>query len=114
MPNIDGLIVIEVDRCPELVFWESVTAITDRLGQQLPGKRDRFFFEVVTEGKVASHLKERRMSSGFTHFFNVQGAHHLLHAGGTRIRSWRFTKEIRLERNHASVHKQQGWIIEQK
>ena len=49
MPNVDGLVIVVVDRDPQLLFWEPVTAVGLRSGEQFPGEGNRTRLEVVTK-----------------------------------------------------------------
>ena len=113
VPNIDGLVVVEIHRDPQSRLIESVATVGDRLGEQLPREGNRPFLEVVTERKVARHLEERRVTRSLADLFDVQGAHDLLRAGRAGIRRRRFSEEIRLEGHHAGVDEQQRRIIQQ-
>ncbi len=54
------------------------------------------------------------MARGLADFLNVQGAHALLHARGTRIGRNSLTQEVGLERHHARIHEEQRGIIKQQ
>ena len=113
VPDIDGLVVVEIHRDPQSRLIESVATVGDRLGEQLPREGNRTILEVVTEGEIASHLEKRCVTRGLADFFDVQGAHDLLRAGSTGVRRRSFAKEVWLERHHAGVDEQQGGIIQQ-
>jgi hypothetical protein len=77
VPQIVGLVVIQVDRRPELVGRQPVP-----VGQQIPGEIDSLFLEVVAEGKVAQHLEKGMVPGRVAHIFQVvvfaAGPHALL------------------------------------
>ena len=86
VPDVEGLVVVLVDRGPELLLGEAVATVGDRLREQLPGERDGALLEVVAEREVAGHLEERGMPRGLADLLDVEGADDLLHAGGARVR----------------------------
>ena len=57
-PELEGLIVVLVDRDPELLFRELY-----HRGQEFPGKLDGLFLEVIAEGEVA-RASRRRCGAG--------------------------------------------------
>ena len=77
-PDVEGLIVVEVDRRPQLLRVDAVAAVGDGIGQQRPGVPDGAFLEVVAEGEVAGHLEEGVVAGGDAHLLDVEGAHALL------------------------------------
>ncbi len=48
-PQLDGLVIVEIDCGPELLRVEAIAAVFDGVGQQGPGQLDGFAFEVVAE-----------------------------------------------------------------
>ena len=114
LPEVGGLVIVVVDRHPELVLGEPVATLTGGLGEQIPGEGDGAFLEVVAEGEVAAHLEERRVTSGLADLLDVEGAHDLLHAGRALVRRHGLAQEVRLERDHARVDEQQCRVVEQQ
>ena len=109
-PDVVGLVVIDVDRNPELVFGQTVNA-----GQQFPGVFDCVMLEIVTKREVAEHLEKRMVARRITDVFQVvvlaAGAHAALRRGGTRVAAMVFADEHVLELHHARVGEQQRRII---
>ena len=75
--------------------------------QQVPGKLDRVFFEIITERKIAEHFKERLMPSGLSHFVEVivftAGAQTLLRRASAHVIALLQTEKHILELIHARV-----------
>ncbi len=61
----------------------------ENINQQLPGKLDRVFLEVVAKRKIAEHLEERMMPGGFPDLVQIvmlsAGANALLRRGGAHV-----------------------------
>ena len=114
VPDVDRLIVIEVHRRPESILGKAVATIGHRLRQELPSERNRLFLEVVTEREIPGHLEEGGVPRGLADLLDVEGAHDLLDARGTRVRRGRLAKEVRLERHHAGVDKEQRGIVKEE
>ena len=109
-PDVVGLVVVDVDRRPELVLRQLVD-----LGQQLPRVADRVALEVVAEAEVAQHLEERVVPSGVADVLQVvvlaAGAQRLLRRCGTRVWALLAPSEHVLELHHAAVDEQQRRIV---
>ena len=112
VPDVRGLVVVVVDRDPELVGVEAVPAVVRGVREELPGERDGPGLEVVAEGEVAGHLEEARMPGGLADLVDVQRPDALLHARGARVRRRRLAQEVRLEGDHAGVDEQQRRVVE--
>ena len=106
LPEVDRLVVVFVDRDPQVFLLEAEPAIRFARGQQLPRELDRVLFEIVAERKVAVHLEERSVARRLADLFDVEGANALLHARGARVRRGHETGEVRDERHHSSDRKQ--------
>ena len=111
-PDRERLVVVEVDRRPELLRVDAVSAVVHRRGEQIPRKADGLTLEVVAEREVARHLEEGVVAGGDADLFDVECADTLLHAGGAVERRGLFTEEVGLERHHACVDEQQVGIVE--
>ena len=109
-PEVVGLVVVDVDRGPELVLGQLVD-----LGQQLPGEADRVALEVVAETEVAEHLEERVVPGRVADVLEVvvlaAGAQRLLRGGRTRVRALLAAGEHVLELHHAAVDEQQRRVV---
>ena len=114
MPDVDGLVVVLVDRAPETTLGEAVSTVGLRTGEELPGERDRARLEVVAEGEVARHLEERGVACGLADLVDVESAHDLLHRRGPRPRRRGLAQEVGLEGHHAGVDEQQRGVVEQQ
>ncbi len=110
-PDGLGLVVVEVDRDPQLLRVEAVAALLDGLRQDLPGEGDGPLLEVVPEGEVAAHLEEGAVPGGLADLFDVRCAHALLHAGDARGGRLGLTEEVRLEGDHARGDQQQSRVV---
>ena len=77
LPEVEGLVVVDVDRDQEPVRRQAVI-----LGEQLPGELDRALLEVVAEREVAEHLEEGVVARGVADILEVvvlaAGAHAFL------------------------------------
>ena len=113
-PDGLGLVVVEIDRRPQLLRVDTETAVVDAVGQQRPGEGDGLALEVVAEGEVARHLEEGVVAGGDADLVDVEGADALLHAGRPRVRGRLLTQEERLERDHAGIDEQQIGVVEEQ
>ncbi len=111
LPERGSLIVVLVDRDPEVLLREAEPAIRLRAGQQLPGIGDRLLLEVVAEGEVAVHLEERAVTGGLADLLDIERANALLHARGARERRRNHPGEVRDERNHARDREQERRVV---
>src|SRR5207249_12018425 len=66
LPKFFRLVILAENRHVELVCGKPVL-----FRNQLPGKRDGVFFEVIAKGKVAQHLKERMMPPRVTNIVQI-------------------------------------------
>ena len=105
-----GLVVLFVDGDPEPLRRQSVAAVVNAGGEQLPRELDGVFLEVVAEGEVAAHLEEGAVAGGLAHFLDVAGADALLHAGGPGVGRFLAGGQVRDERHHAGHREQQGGV----
>ncbi len=113
-PDRLGLVVVEIDRRPQLLGIDAVSAVLDAVGQQGPGEVDGLALEVVAEREVARHLEEGVVAGGDADLVDVEGAHALLDAGRAGERRRLLAEEVRLERHHAGVDEEQVGIVEQQ
>ena len=84
-----------------VVFWG---------GEQFPGHGDGFALEVVAKAEVSVHLEERAVAGGLAHFFDVGGAHALLHAGGAWEGGGFAAGEVWDELHHAGDVEEDGGV----
>ena len=101
------LVVVLVDRDPEILRIETETALAVAAGEQLPRVADRAFLEVIPKRPVAEHLEEGAVPRRLADLFDVVGADALLHVGRSGVRGGDDTGEIRDERHHAGDGEQQ-------
>jgi len=110
MPEVIGVIIIEVNRCPQLVSRQAVP-----IGQKVPGVLNGALLEIIAEGKITEHLKKRMVPGRIADILQVivlaAGAYTFLGSGGPGIVSLFFAKKNPLELNHSRVDKKQGGII---
>ena len=110
LPDVVGLVVLGVDRRPELVLRQLVD-----LGQQLPRELQRVLLEVVAEREVAEHLEERVVARGVADVLEVvvlaAGADALLRRRRAHIGPLVVAEEDVLELVHPRVREQQGRVV---
>jgi hypothetical protein len=114
MPDIGGFIIIVVDRHPQSILGESVSAVCDRGREQFPCEGNCAGFEIIPEGEIPRHLKERGMPCGFANLFDIECAHNFLNTRRPGVRGRNFTEKIWLERDHSSIHEKQRRVIQQQ
>ena len=66
LPQAERLVVVGIDGDEQLVLRQAVFA-----GDQLPGKLDGVFLEVVAEGEIAEHLEEGVVPGGIADIVQV-------------------------------------------
>ena len=110
LPQIVGLIVIDIDRRRQLVLGQA-----EFLGDEVPGKLDGAILEVVAEREVAEHLEEGVMARGVADVVEVvvlaAGAHAFLGGRGALIGTLLEAREDVLELHHAGVGEHQGRVV---
>ncbi len=110
VPDVVGLVVVRVDRHPQLVRGQ-----LEVHRQQLPGVADRVLLEVVAEREIAQHLEERVVARGVADVVQVvvlaAGADALLRRRGARVGTLVEAEEHVLELVHAGVREQQRRIV---
>ncbi len=74
---------------------------------ELPSPLDRLAFEVVPEGEVPEHLKERVVARGAADLFDIVGSDALLASRDTRVSRFHLSPEDRFERNHPGNREEQ-------
>ncbi len=109
-PDVVGLVIVDVDRGPQLVGRQLVD-----LGQQFPGPGQALALEVVAKTPVAQHLEERMVARGITDVFQVvvfaARTQAGLHRGRTHVRALVGAQKHVLELHHARVDEHQRRII---
>ena len=111
LPVASCVVVVFVDRDPEVSLLEAEAAVRFGLREQLPGIRDRLFLEVIAEREVAIHLKERAVTGGLADLFDVEGPNALLHTGGTRVWSGYESGQVRHEWHHAGDREKERRVV---
>ena len=110
LPKLEGLVVVFIDRDPEFVLRE----FHDR-GQELPGKSNSVFFEVVAEGEIPEHLEKRMMPGSMPHVLEVvvfaAGADALLACHRTLVVARFLPQKKPFELHHPRVGEQQRRIV---
>ena len=84
---------------------------TKDIRTQLPGPLNRLLLEVITERKIAEHLKKRVMPRRTAHVFDVVGANALLATGGPRRWPLLLPEKDRLKRQHPRNREQDRGIL---
>ncbi len=106
MPYLEGLLIVQIDGRIETVCRNAHT-----LCQELPGKGNGLALEIVTEGKVAKHLKEGAVTSGLSDVFNVAGSNTLLAGGHTPSGRNFLSRKVGLQRSHTGIDQKQAVVI---
>ena len=110
LPQVEGLVVVEVDRRRQLVLGQA-----EFLGDQVPGELDGAVLEVVAEREVAEHLEKGVMPRGVADIVEVvvlaAGADAFLRGGGALVRPLLDPGEDVLELHHAGIGEHQGRIV---
>ena len=109
-PQIKGIVVGVVDRDQQPVLVDG-----EILGQEVPGKLDGAFLEIVAEGEIAEHLEEGVVTCGVADIVEVvvlaAGAHAFLRCRRRRIGPVFETGEDVLELHHARIGEHQRRVI---
>ncbi|CAB4603899.1 unannotated protein [freshwater metagenome] len=109
-PNIGSFLIAQMAGDPEQ-FWID----TKEIGDHVPGHRDGFMFEVVTEREVAEHFEKRKMPGIAPDLFKIgilaASANTLLNCGGPTERWLLFAEEVGLERHHSSDSEEKIRIV---
>ena len=83
--------------------------------QQVPGKLDRVFLEVIAKRKIAEHLEKRLMPRGLADFVQIvvlaAGAHAFLRRAGAHVVALLDAQKDILELVHAGVGEEQRRIV---
>ena len=109
-PEVEGLVVILIDRDPELFLGKF-----DDDGEKLPGIRDRLFFEVIAEREIAEHLEERMVPRRVTHVLEIvvlaARPHALLARHGALVVPLLIAEKDAFELHHARVREQERRVV---
>ena len=107
---VGRFIVGVIDRDQQLVLRQP-----EILGDQVPGKLDGLFLEIVSEREIAEHLEEGEMPRGVADIVEVvvlaAGAHALLRRRCARIRARLQPGEDILELHHAGIREHQRRVV---
>ena len=105
VPYFKSLVILFVDGGPEPVLGDF-----ENLGEKFPCPRERLFFEIIAEGKVAEHLEICAVACRISDIFYIVCAYATLagrHAAAGRSS---FTREILFERSHARDYEQKRLV----
>ena len=105
-PNIKRLVVVLIDRDPQLVHRHF-----HHFRGKLPRPLRRVVFEIIAKGEIAQHFKKRAVTRSFSHTLNIRCADALLasrHPLGRRLLP---SGKIRLERRHSRVDQKKAGIV---
>ena len=106
VPDLKGLIVIQVDRGIQAVLLQA-----HHFRQELPAERNGLVLEVIAEGEVAQHLKVGAVAISLADVLNVAGTDALLAGGDTVPGRLLLPGEPGLHGGHAAVDQQQGLVV---
>ena len=105
VPDIKSLIVVKIYRRIQAVGIQ-----TDYLCQELPAPGESFFFEVISEGEVAEHLKESSVAGCFTDILDVACTDTLLACGHSLARRDLGAGKVRFERCHTCIDQKEALV----
>ena len=91
LPDLESFVVVLIDRRIEAVGIQA-----DPFGQKLPCPRDGLFFEIITEGEVAQHLKEGAVAGSLADILQITRADTFLACSHTCAGRDLLSCEIRL------------------
>ena len=110
VPDLVGLVVLGVNRHPQLVLGQ-----LEHLGEQFPGVADGVLLEVVAKAEIAQHLEEGVVTCGVAHVLQIvvlaAGTDALLRRGGARVGPLVKAQEHVLELVHARIGEQQRGVV---
>ena len=105
-PDIECFVVFFIDGRPQ-----QVSGNFHRFGQEFPCPRNSLFLEIVAEGEVAEHFKERTVTCGVTDAFEVRRSDTLLAGADAVSGRGNFTCEELLHRCHTGVDEQERLVV---
>ena len=110
VPDLEGLVVVRVDRDPELLLGQS-----HDVGEILPGPGDRLFLEVIAEGEVSQHLEEGMVAGRHPDVFQIvvlsPGPDALLGGGRAPVAPVLQTEETVLELDHPGIREKERRVV---
>src|SRR5208337_3469416 len=106
VPDVEGLVVLEVDG-----EGEPVRRDLEHAGQELPGPVDRLALEVIAEAEVAQHFEEGHVPRRLAHVLDVAGADAFLAGCGALEPGFAQSHELALELVHAGRREKHRRVI---
>ena len=110
LPERVRLVILVIDRHHQTRGIETVF-----FGDQVPGKFDRTFLEIITEGEIAQHLEERMMPRRIADIIEIimlaARAHTFLRCRSRRVRTLLDTGKNVFKLHHAGISEHQCRII---
>ena len=110
LPQRVRLVVVVVHGHPQPLRVELQLA-----GEELPGKGDGLFLEIIAEGEVAEHLEEGVVAGGVADVLQIvvlaAGTDARLGGGGPQVGPGLLAHEHLFELHHARVDEQQGRVV---
>jgi hypothetical protein len=110
LPEIEGLVVIDINRDHELIGRHAIF-----LGHQPPGQLDGALLEIVAERKIAEHLEEGVVACGVADIVEVvvlaAGADAFLRRNRAHIGTLFQAGEDVLELHHAGIGEHQCRVV---
>ena len=110
LPKPERLVIVDIHGDQQPVLRQRKV-----FGNQRPGQFDRPLLEVIAEGEITEHLKERVMTRGVAYVVEIvvlaAGTYALLCGDGAGIRPLLQAGEDILELHHPRIGKHQGGII---
>ncbi len=104
-PDIEGLVVILIDRHPQPVDRK-----LHHLRAELPRPRGRLVLEIIAERKIAQHLEKGAVPVGDTHPVDIRRADAFLTGGHPLARRGHLPGEIFLHGRHAGIDQQKAVV----
>ncbi len=106
MPNLEGILIVQINGRIEAVCRNANT-----LCQELPSKVNGLALKIITEGKVAKHLKKGAVTSGLSDVFDVAGSNTLLTGGHTPSGRNFLSRKVGLQRSHTGIDQKQAVVV---
>ena len=107
MPQLNGLVVILIDRHVEAVLGKTQVLWA---GDKFVGPSNCVSFGVATEGEVAEHLEEGKVTR-IANILDIVGTQALLTRGRADFAHCLGALVILLKLVHARVGKEQRWVV---
>ena len=102
VPDLVGFVILQIDG-----RIQSLGIHSHHLGQEFPAPVQGFSLEVISEGKVAQHLKKGGVASVLTDILNIAGTDAFLAGGNPLSGRNLLAGKVGLQRRHTGVDEKQ-------